>query len=245
MYFNNNQHTYNQSSIFSSQNMSIERTLFKSAFLLIVSVLSAVVTLNLPISTMASFFNGTYLWIFLISTFGISSFIIKRPLLAKILAPIYALMEGFILAYFVSILELLYPGIFSQALPLTMGLILTLILLHSSKTIRVTSRYIKIVYSLLGAVSTVYFLDFALMLFGYNISFLHEASILSLIFSAFVLAVASFHILIDFEAMIYAHKTGESKELEWYFAFKLLASVIFIFIRVLDFLSILRKRRNF
>ena len=158
-------------------------------------------------------------------------------------APVYALMEGLVIGGLSSLLELRYPGIAMQAAGLTFGTLFCLLLAYSSGVIRATENFKMGVVAATGGIALVYLVSMVLGIFGHTIPFIHDSGIVGIGFSLFVVAIAAMNLVLDFDFIESGAKVGAPKHMEWYGAFSLLVTLVWLYIEVLRLLAKARGRR--
>ena len=161
---------------------------------------------------------------------------------APVTAPIYALVEGLFLGTLSSFFERMFPGIVVQAIALTLGVAFCLLIAYKSGWIKATENFKLGVVSATGAVFMVYMVDIVLRLFGVNVPFIHESGIIGIIFSAVVVVIAALNLVLDFDFIEKGAEHGAPKYMEWYAAFGLLVTLIWLYLEILRLLSKLRSR---
>ena len=167
-----------------------------------------------------------------------------KPHLAKILGPIYALAQGFFLGAISKVYETFYDGIVVQAAGATIAVFGVMLVLYRTKIIKVTERFRRIVISATIGVMVFYGVCFVIRLFAgsESISFLSSPSLLSIAFSLFVAGLAAMNLALDFDFIERGSQQGLSKDFEWYAAFGLLVTVVWLYLEILRLLSKLRSR---
>lgn len=165
-----------------------------------------------------------------------------RPQWASATAPVYAILEGLFLGGISVVFEILYPGILFQAVALTFGVFALILLLYRAEILRATPRFAKGIIAATGAIFLVYLISLILSLFGVT-SFLFTSSHpVSIGFSVLVVAIAALNFVLDFGFIEEGANRGAPKHLEWYAAFGLLVTLVWLYIEVLRLLAKLRSR---
>ncbi len=158
-------------------------------------------------------------------------------------APIYALLEGFFLGGISSVMEAQFPGIVIQAVGLTFGTAFSLLLLYKANYIQVTENFRTGIMAATGGIALVYLLSFVLGFFGMPIGFIHSSGLMGIGFSLFVVVVAAMNLILDFDFIHKGATMGAPKFMEWYAAFGLMVTLVWLYIEILRLLSKLRDRR--
>ncbi len=156
---------------------------------------------------------------------------------APLTAPLYAFLEGSLLGYFSAIFEALYPGIVTQAVLLTFGTLFTLLIVYRVSGFQVTKPFRAGVISATGAIVLVYLVDLAFELNGISgIRFIHEVGFEGIIVNLFVVLIAALNLVLDFDLIESGAREGAPKYMEWYAAFGLMVTLIWLYWEVLKLL---------
>jgi uncharacterized YccA/Bax inhibitor family protein len=164
-----------------------------------------------------------------------------KPTGAPILAPVFALVEGYVLGGFSVIMESQYPGIVMQASLATMAVFLGLLLFYRTRILKITSRFIAVTQLLMWSIFFIYLTSFGLSLVGIEFPFIHESSPIGIGFSILVIIIASMMLLTDFHFIEEGEKAQAPKYMEWYGAFALLVSLVWIYIEMLRLFAKVRR----
>ncbi len=167
-----------------------------------------------------------------------------KPHLAKFVAPIYALAEGFFVGAISRMYETFYDGIVVQAAGATIAVFGVMLVLYRTRIIKVTNRFRKVVVSATIGVMVFYGLCMLIRLFAGadSVSFLSSPSLLGIAFSVFVAGLAAFNLALDFDFIERGAEQGLDKNFEWYAAFGLLVTIVWLYLEMLRLLSKLRER---
>ncbi len=163
---------------------------------------------------------------------------------APVLAPVYALLEGLALGGISSIFEAQYPGIVIQAVGLTFGTLFCLLLAYKSRLIRATENFKLGVVAATGGIALFYFVTIILGFFGIRIPFIHGSGPIGIGFSLFVVVVAALNLVLDFDFIEQGAVRGAPKYMEWYGAFGLMVTLVWLYLEILRLLAKLRSRRD-
>lgn len=158
-------------------------------------------------------------------------------------APVYALCEGLALGGFSAIFEMRYPGVVTQAVALTFGTLFSLLMLYKSGIIKATDKFRRGIFAATGAICLIYFVSFIMSFFGGSISMIHSSGIMGIGFSLFVVTIAALNLVLDFDLIEKGASMGCPKFMEWYAAFGLMVTLVWLYIEILRLLSKLRSRR--
>jgi len=165
---------------------------------------------------------------------------------APITAPIYALLEGLFVGAISLVMEAAYPGIVLPAVSLTFGTLFALLAAYRSGLIKVTENFKLGVAAATGAIFVVYLAQFVLGIVGVQVGVLHEAIFgagwLGIGVSVVVIIVAALNLVLDFDFIEHGAAARAPKYMEWYGAFGLLVTLIWLYLEILRLLSKLRSR---
>lgn len=138
--------------------------------------------------------------------------------------------------------EVRYPGIVSNALLLTLAVLGLMLMLYTTRTIRVTGRLVKGVLAATAAVFLVYLVDMLLNLFGYAVPYIHQTGPIGIGISLVIVGIAAFNLLIDFAVIEQGVDNGSPRYMEWYCAMALLVTLVWLYLELLRLLSKLRGK---
>jgi uncharacterized YccA/Bax inhibitor family protein len=163
------------------------------------------------------------------------------------LAPAYALMEGLfvgaISAYYSAAFAAKAPNIIINAVGLTLGTAVAMYLLYSFKIIKATEKFKSVIITATAGIAIFYVIVLVMRAFGYdNMTFLHEGSLMGIGFSLFVVAIAALNLILDFDMIERGAEMGAPKYMEWYGAFGLLVTIVWLYLEILRLLSKLNSR---
>jgi len=177
---------------------------------------------------------------------GVALVLIFKKEWAPYLAPAYALLEGL----FVGAISAIYnsafaeqaPNIIMNAVGLTFGTAVAMYLLYSFKIIKATEKFKSIIITATAGIAIFYVITWILSFFGIRLPFLHEGSLLGIGFSLFVVAIAALNLILDFDMIEKGSELGAPKYMEWYGAFGLLVTIVWLYLEILRLLSKISKR---
>ena len=220
--------------------MTITGTVNKTALGLLLLMTTAIFTWNMSptdprISTlmMVGIFGGLIAAI--ITVF-------KRHL-APYTTPIYALLEGLALGGISRFFETLYPGIVNQAVFLTFGTLAALLFAYRSGLIKPTENFKLGIVAATGGIFFVYIISFILGLFGVQVPLIHSNSNFGILFSFGVVIIAALNLVLDFDFIEEGAEIGAPKYMEWFGAFGLLVTLVWLYLEILHLLAKLQSRR--
>ncbi len=167
-----------------------------------------------------------------------------RPAWAPFTTPLYALAEGAFLGGISAIIAAAYPqvSIIPQACALTFGTLFVMLICYQSGIIRVTEKLRAGIVVATGAVALLYLVTFVLSIFGVAVPYIHSAGPIGIAFSVFVTGLAAFNLLLDFDLVDRLVAQRAPKQMEWYAAFALLVTLVWLYLEILRLLSKLQSR---
>ena len=163
--------------------------------------------------------------------------------MAGVTGPLYALCEGLFLGGISAVLERQYPGIVPQAVALTFGTLFCLLLAYKSRLINPSENFKLGIVAATGGICVVYLLSIILGFFGIHFSLIHGSGPAGILFSGFVVVIAALNLVLDFDFIEDACARGMPKYMEWYAAFGLIVTLVWLYVEILRLLSKLRDRR--
>ena len=161
---------------------------------------------------------------------------------SPVTAPIYALLEGLVLGGLSALLELRFPGIAMQAVALTFGTLFVLLLAYRSGLIQVTQKFRLGVIAATGGIFVFYMLEMLLGFFGIQFTSINGSGPIGIGFSLIVVAVAALNLVLDFDFIEQGVHYGAPKYMEWYGAFGIMVTLVWLYIEILNLLSKMRSR---
>ena len=220
--------------------MTLEGTINRTAFLLLILVATA--TWTWMEAFIGSPING-YLWAGLLGGLAVGMVTVFVPGIARFTAPVYAALEGLALGAISAFYEATFHGIVMQAVALTFGVLIALLIVYRLRVIPVTQNFKLGVCAATGAIALFYLVAIGLQAFaGVRIGMLHEGTPLGIGFSLFVITIASLNLVLDFDFIEQGIEQGAPKQMEWYAAFGLIVTLIWLYVAILRLLSKLRNR---
>ncbi|WP_433944606.1 Bax inhibitor-1/YccA family protein [Paenibacillus sp. SN-8-1] len=159
------------------------------------------------------------------------------PTTAPYLVPIYAIGEGMLLGGLSARYETLYNGITLQAALLTMGVFIALLVAYKTRLIKATENFKLGVIAATGGIFLVYLLSFILGFFGITIPYLHDNSLIGIGISIVIVIVAALNLVLDFDFIEQGAEQGAPKYMEWYGAFGLVVTLVWLYVEMLRLLA--------
>lgn len=222
--------------------MSLEGTVNKTGILLLLVVLSGAWTWNLFFESGNS---ATVMPMMLVG--GIGGFIFALVTIFKkhwsgITAPIYAVLQGLFLGGISAIYESQFDGIVVQAVGLTLGTLSSLLVLYKTGIVKPTENFRLMVTSATMGIGLLYLVSMIMNMFGSSIGFIHSNGLFGIGFSLFVVAIAALNLVLDFDFIEQGSEQGAPKYMEWFGAFSLMVTLIWLYLEMLRLLAKMRSR---
>jgi len=229
--------------------MTVSGTINKTALLLLLVIAAAVYTwkkfYTAALVNPETAFSAIAPWMLV---GGVGGFItamvtVFRPKSSNISAPIYAVLEGLLLGGLSASLEVQYSGIVVRAVALTLSVFAVMLFLYRTGVIKVTRKFMLGIVAATAGIALVYLVSFIASLFGVHFGFLYGNSNLSIGISLFVVAIAALNLVLDFSFIERSASAGAPKYMEWYGAFGLMVTLVWLYIEILRLLSKIASRR--
>lgn len=222
--------------------MTLQGTVNRLAFLLLLVFAAAMFTWSLfnrtgDFTSVALFFYGGVMGAFVVAI--VMAF--KKPW-SPYLSMIYAALEGLALGGLSALLDASYPGVAFQALVLTFGILTVLLAAYTSRLIRATENFKLVVVSATGGIAVYYLISFVLSFFGIRAPLIHDNSWIGIGFTLVVVIIAALNLVVDFDFVEKGVEQGAPKYMEWYAAFGILVTLVWLYIELLRLLVKLRSR---
>lgn len=223
----------------SQETMSVAGTVDRAALLFAILVIAAGWTWNLNFTG-----NSTsgYLGLGLIGGFIIALVIIFARHLAPYLSPVYAACEGLALGAISASYQGLYNGIVSQAVLVTICIMGVMFFLYRTKIIKATRRFWIGVTAATFGVVLFYLIDIALSYFNIAVPYLNSGGVVGIVISLVIIAIASLNLILDFDIIQKGVASGQPKYMEWYAAFGLMITLVWLYLEILNLLANGRRR---
>lgn len=218
------------------QPMTLQGTLNKITLLLLVTIGVAGVTFASALSGQA--------WAIPLGLFGafgglgIAIALAFKPQWAPSLAPVYAVLEG----AFVGAVSSVFAQFAFPAAVLTFGVLGLMLVVYRTGLIRVTQGFVRGVVVATGAVALLYLLTFGLSFFGVQMPYIHDSGPIGILFSLLVVGLAAFNLLLDFHLIETGVAQRAPRYMEWYAAFGLLVTIVWLYLEILKLLAKLNRR---
>jgi uncharacterized YccA/Bax inhibitor family protein len=231
------------------ERMTINGTIAKTGMLLLLMAITAgwtwlrfdgALAAGNPAAALAEI--SPFLWGGLIVGFVLAMVTTFVPRYAGITAPLYAIAEGFAIGGLSATFELRFPGIVIQAVALTFGVLAVMLLAYRAGWIKVTDKFRMGVVAATGAIALLYIVDIGLRAFtSIQVPFIHESGAMGIGFSLIVVGLAALNLALDFDAIDRGAEQGAPKYMEWYGAFGLMVTLVWLYLEILRLLSKARR----
>lgn len=215
--------------------MTLQGTINKTLICLALVILGAFMVWSQP-QTMLPF-----LPIAAIGGFVVALITVFKPTAAPVTTPIYAFVEGLVLGAISAMFERSYPGIVIQAVFLTFGTCFSLLVIYKSGMIQVTEKFRVGLFAATGAIALFYLISWVMSFFGSGLPLIHSSGTAGIIFSVIVVVIAALNLVLDFDFIERGSQSGAPKYMEWYGAFGLMVTLIWLYMEILRLLSKMRR----
>jgi uncharacterized YccA/Bax inhibitor family protein len=222
--------------------MTLSGTVNKTGILLLCCLGTAAWTWRMFLEAGDASAVGPLMILGLIGGFIVAMVTIFKQSWAPVTAPIYALLEGLVLGGISAITNARYPGIGIQAVGLTFGTLFVLLLAYSSGLIKVTDKMRLGIVAATGGIAVFYLLEMVLGFFGIHFTTINGAGPVGIVFSLFVVAIAALNLVLDFDFIERGVSVGAPKYMEWYSAFGIMVTLVWLYLEILRLLSKMRSR---
>ena len=230
--------------------MSIRGTMNKFGFLLLMIFASAAYTWRLYQTGSPNLM----MTLMMVGVFGgmIFAFIISfKPNLSSYLAPLYALLEGFFIGGISVIINTAvseknpaFGNIVLTAVGLTFGVAFAVFLLYNLRIIKPTQKFKSVIFSATLGIGIFYLITIVLRLFHINLPFMYDSSLLGIGINLVIVVIAALNLVVDFDMIEQGAEQGAPKFMEWYGAFALMVTIVWLYIEILKLVARFAGRRN-
>jgi uncharacterized YccA/Bax inhibitor family protein len=225
-----------------SARMSLSGTVNKTGLLLLCSMATAAWTWNSFLQTRDMSTVGPMVMVGALGGFIFAMITVFKKEWSPVTAPIYALLEGLVLGGMSAVLDARWPGIAMEAVGLTFGTLFVLLLAYKSGLIKVTQKFRLGVVAATGGIAMFYFLEIILGFFGVHFTTVNGPSLIGIGFSFFVVAIAALNLVLDFDFVEQGVGYGAPKYMEWYAAFGIMVTLVWLYLEILNLLAKMRSR---
>lgn len=228
---------------YTGETMTINGTIYKALILLACALVPAMWTWNQFFTTRDPASVGGYTMIGAIGGLIVAMVTIFKKEWSPVTAPLYAVLEGLLLGGVSAMFELRFPGIAIEAVALTFGTCFCLLLAYRSGLIRVTQKFTLGLVAATGGIMLIYFATMILGFFGVSVPYIYGSGPIGIAFSLVVVGIAALNLVLDFNFIEQGAASGAPKYMEWFGAFGLMVTLVWLYLEMLRLLSKLRERR--
>lgn len=222
--------------------MTVEGSINKSAFLLLLVVGAGTWVWTRYYQALDVAAVMPYMWTGMIVGLGAALVSIFLPTWARIAAPVYAAAQGLALGGISALYEQQLHGIVFQAIGLTFAVLAAMLVLYRSGIIKVTDRFRMIVFAATGGIALFYLVSIVLSFFHISIPVVFGGGTIAIAFSVVVVVIAALNLALDFDFIARGAEHGAPKFMEWYAAFGLMVTLIWLYLEILRLLAKLQRR---
>jgi len=243
-----NEKTFQQSVVVDQSEVMTERGTLNKFFLLFLLVMgTASITWN-------AFSQGkdvtSWMWIGVLGGLVTAIVLMFKPMWANILAPVYALFEGAFIGGISAVYDFAFKGaatgasggIIMQAVGLTFAVIIAMFALYRFRIIKATETFKSVIITATMGIAIFYVLAFGLRMFGIDMPLIHSSGTMGIVFSLVVVGIAALNLILDFDRIEQGAAMGAPKYMEWYGAFGLLVTIVWLYLEILRLLAKLNSR---
>ena len=225
--------------------MTVRGTMNKFGFLLLMVMASAMYVWNVY----AEGNTNTATTLMIVGAIGgliLALVVMFKPQWAGYITPAYGILEGLFIggisAFFNAMFTTSYPNIILHAVGLTLGVAVAMFFLYNFRIITVTNKLRSIIMSATMGIGLFYLIVWIAGMFGFEMGFAFDSSPLSIGISLFIVGIAALNLLLDFDSIEKAAEMGAPKYMEWYGAFGLLVTLVWLYLEILKLLSKLNSK---
>ena len=218
--------------------MSVNGTINKTGLMLVILSITGLFAWNQVAADPLG--GGAWLWGGAIGGLIVAIATVMKPAWSPITAPLYAALEGLFVGAVSARYAMFYEGIVMQAVMLTVGTAFAMLMAYRSGLIRATEKFRMGVVAATGGIFLIYLATMGLRFFGMDIPYIHGSGMIGIGFSLLVVGVAALNLILDFDFIEQGSEKGAPKFMEWYGAFGLTVTLVWLYIEFLRLLSKLR-----
>ncbi len=230
--------------------MSVRGAINKFGFLMLMVIGGAAYSWHLYQADVTGSYSTVLIWMIVGAIGGLITAIVIRnkPEWAPYLSPAYGLLQGLCIGGLSALVNGAfsknYPGIIMQAVGLTFGVAIAMFILYNFRVIKATEKLKSVIYLSMVGILMFYMLRFVLRLFGVDMPFMYDSSALGIGISLFIIGIAALKLILDFNLIEEGAEQGAPKFMEWYGAFGLLVTLIWLYMEILRLLMRFGNNRN-
>ncbi len=214
--------------------MTVSGAVNKSIILSVILLVSAVLFGKILPFSMPVFYGSMF------GGLAIAMISYSKPTIAPYTAPLYAVVEGILVGtvtYF--FIEILGPGIAMNAVLLTILCLVSMLLSYKFGLIKPTKKFRSFITTATGSIMMIYLLSYVLSIFNIQIPYLHQANLLGIGISVFIICIASLRLIVDFDNIVQGANAKSPKYMEWVCGIGLLMTLVWLYIEILQLLAML------
>ncbi|MDD3860033.1 MAG: Bax inhibitor-1/YccA family protein [Bacteroidales bacterium] len=219
--------------------MTIKGTVNKSLLLFLILLITA--SLSWKLAASGSELLTMLLWPSAIIGFVLAIITIFAKKYAMYTAPLYVAAQGFFLGAISMVYNFIYPGIIIQAVLLTAGILGVMLFAYKTGMIKVTQKFRSGILIATGGIAIVYLASFIMNIFGMSMPYIHEGGPIGIGISLFIVIIAALNLILDFSFIEEASHANSPKYMEWYAAFGLMVTLIWLYLEILRLLGKIRR----
>lgn len=223
-----------------ARTMTYGGTIAKTLVFLVITVGFALVGWRSAADVVAS--SGLWFFLGYMLLIALSLWAAANPRMAAIAGLVYSVLMGLWMGSISRIYETYYDGIVAQAIIASVAVFLACLLLYSVRAIRVTGRFVRFVLISISGIAMAYLFGWFLSIFGVRLNFLYDGSAIGIGVGLFVVLIAAFTLILDFAVIEGGVDGGAPKEMEWYAAYGLLSTLVWLYLEVLYLIARTRNR---
>ena len=222
--------------------MTLNGTVNKTGILLILAIITAGWTWHLFSESRDISDVGPLMMLGVFGGFIVAIVTTFKKEWSAVTAPLYALLEGLALGGFSAMIDLRFPGLALQAVGLTFGTLFAMLFLYRSGIIRATRKFYIGVAAATGGIMVFYLLEMVLGFFGIQFTAVNGSGVIGIGFSLIVVGIAALNLVLDFDFIEQGVQQGAPRYMEWYGAFGIMVTLVWLYIEILRLLSKMRSR---
>jgi uncharacterized YccA/Bax inhibitor family protein len=234
--------TLNGGAIDAASRMTLDGTINKTGLLLLCALATAAWTWYSFLQSQDLSVAGPMIFVGAIGGMIVGFITSFKKTWAPVTAPIYALLEGLVLGGLSAAINKAYPGIAIEAVGLTFGTLFVMLFLYRTGIIKVTQKLRIGIVAATGGIFLFYMLEWILSFFGINLTTVNGASMIGIGFSLLVVGIAALNLVLDFDFVEQGVTYGVPKYMEWYAAFGIMVTLVWLYLEMLRLLAKMRSR---
>lgn len=221
------------------QAMTIQGTVNRSIFLFLLLLITA--SLSWRLAEYDADLLSVLMWPSAIAGFVLALITIFAKKYSMITAPLYAAAEGFFLGAISMVYNSFYSGIVLQAVLLTAAILGVMLFAYKTGLIKATQKFRSGVLIATGGIALVYLASFVMNMFGMSMPYLHDGGPIGIGISVFIVIIAALNLILDFSFIEQASQSNAPKYMEWYAAFGLMVTLVWLYLEILRLLGKIRR----